>query len=429
LTSSEGPPVDTDAVDRAIQADAERAFAFLERLVAEPSVVGAEASAQELIAEEMDRLGFAVDRIAIPADIERHEGSGVPLLPYHGRDNVVGVMGPDHGRSLLVGGHIDVVPAEEAAPWSAPPFVPTRRDGWLYGRGAGDMKGGFALISLAIGAITTVEPGAIAGQLRFVSVIEEECTGNGALATCLAGQLADAVVLTEPTGLELLVAGVGILWLEITITGKAAHAQSANRAVNPIDAAIPVIGALRALEREMNERVDDPWMEGEDHPYNVNVGVIRSGDWASSVPPLARLHVRVGHPTVWTSAEAQERVRVAIETGTRDDQWLSERPPVIRPSGFRARGYALAANDPLIVALADAHASAHGTRPVAVGAGSTTDARYYLNGYDTPAICYGPRATNIHGTDEAVELASIVDGARTLARFVTSWFASPGVDA
>jgi acetylornithine deacetylase len=399
---------------------------FLERLVAEPSVVGAEAPAQALVAEELERLGFAVGRVAIPADIEQHDGAGVPLLPYDGRDDVFGVLGPEEGRSLLVGGHIDVVPAEETGPWSSGPFVPTRRDGWMFGRGTGDMKGGLAMLSLAIDALRRVAPEAIDGPLRFLSVIEEECTGNGALAACLAGQLADAVVLTEPTGLDLLVAGVGILWIEITITGKAAHAQSANTAVNPILEAIPVIGALRSLEREMNDRVDDPALEGDDHPYNINVGSIRSGDWASSVPAVARLDVRIGHPTTWTAGDALGRVRAAIEDAASDDAWLAEHPPAIRQTGFRAQGYSLAADHPLAVALADAHQSVHGQRPHAAGAGSTTDARYFLNGSDTPAICYGPTARNIHGTDESVELASIVDGARTLTRFMTAWYAAPG---
>ena len=111
------------------------------------------------------------------------------------------------------------------------------------------------------------------------------------------------------------------------VVGKAAHAQSANQAVNPIDAAIPVVGALRALERAMNDDVDDPALEGDDHPYNVNVGTIRAGDWASSVPAVARLDVRIGHPTAWTRDEAQERVRAAIEDATRDDPWLAEHPP------------------------------------------------------------------------------------------------------
>jgi acetylornithine deacetylase len=55
--------------------------------------------------------------------------------------------------------------------------------------------------------------------------------------------------------------------------------------------------------------------------------------------------------------------------------------------------------------------------------GSTTDARFYLNQFGVPALCYGPRVRNIHGIDEAVELQSIVDGARTLARFLIDWYA------
>jgi acetylornithine deacetylase len=428
LSGQGGLSIDTDAIDQAIEADAERAFAFLERLVAEPSVVGAEASAQHVVAEELERLGFAVERLPIPADIGEREGAGVPSLPYEARDDVFGVLGPTEGRSLLVGGHIDVVPAEETGPWSTDPFVPTRRRGRMFGRGTGDMKGGFAMLSLAIDALRRVDPDAIGGPLRFVSVIEEECTGNGTLASCLAGQLADAVVLAEPTGLDLLVAGVGILWLEIAITGKAAHAQSANEAVNPIDEAIPVIGALRTLERAMNDDVDDPALEGEDHPYNINIGAIRAGDWASSVPAIARLDVRIGHPTAWTPDEAEEHVRSAVMDAARGDRWLLEHPPSIRQTGFRAQGYSLAADDPLAVALADAHEEAHGERPHAVGMGSTTDARYYVNGFDTPALCYGPSAKNIHGTDESVELASIVDGARTMARFMAAWYSTPGDD-
>ena len=416
--------IDVEAVDRAIESDAERAFAFLERLIVEPSVVGAEAGAQAVMAEELERLGFAVEELPIPEDIARHEAAGIPLLPYEGRFDVVGRQGPQSGPSLLLGGHIDVVPPSEAALWTTGPFEPARHDGWLVGRGAGDMKGGLAMISLAIEGLRRAAPDAIAGPLHFLSAIEEECTGNGTLAACLAGQRADAVVLTEPTGLDLLLAGVGILWLEITITGKAAHAQSANEAVNPIEVAIPVIAALRALERKMNAHVDDPALDGADHPYNVNVGAMRAGDWASSVPALARLDVRIGHPTAWTAADALKWVTAVIDRAARNDPWLREHPPQIRSSGFRAQGHALDPHHPLVRSLVDAHEAAHGTRPETFGFGSTTDARYYLNQFDTPALCYGPIARNIHGVDEAVELRSIVDGARTLARFIASWYAN-----
>jgi len=77
--------------------------------------------------------------------------------------------------------------------------------------------------------------------------------------------------------------------------------------------------------------------------------------------------------------------------------------------------------------MADAHASAHGTAPRRMVLGSTTDARYYLNQFDVPALAYGPVARNIHAVDEAVELASIVRGAQTLARFIAGFFAAGGL--
>jgi acetylornithine deacetylase len=421
--------IDVEAVDRAIETHAERAFAFLERLVAEPSVIGAEAGAQAVMAEELDRLGFAVEHLPIPENIGRHEAAGIPQRSYDGRDDVVGRLGPDGDRSLLLGGHIDVVPPSEPELWADDPFTPARHDGWLHGRGAGDMKGGLAMIALAIDGLRHAAPDAIAGPMHFLSAIEEECTGNGALAAGLAGQRADAVVLAEPTGLDLLLAGVGILWLEITISGKAAHAQSADTAVNPIDAAIPLIAALRAMERKMNSHIDDPALVGVDHPYNVNIGAMRAGDWASSVPAQARLDVRIGHPTTWSADDTLERVSAAIDHAAHKDPWLREHPPRIRPSGFRAQGHALDPHHPLVRSLAGAHEAAHGARPETYGLGSTTDARYYLNQFDTPALCYGPTARNIHGVDEAVELRSIVDGARTLARFIAGWYAGEEVVA
>jgi acetylornithine deacetylase len=142
------------------------------------------------------------------------------------------------------------------------------------------------------------------------------------------------------------------------------------------------------------------------------------------VPPTARLRVRVGHPRDWTSDEALAHVRAAINAAAGDDPWLRQHPPTVRLSGYRAQRHAQDLDTPLVRALAEAHASAHGSRPDAVTIGSTTDARYYLNQFDMPAVAYGPRTRNIHGTDECVELASIVDCARTVARFLRDWYRS-----
>ena len=411
-----------DGLDGAIEARADRAVAFLERLVAAPSTVGHERPAQQLVTEELERLGFTVSEITVPDDIGEDPTAGVPQTDYRGRTDVLGTMGPPEGRSLLVNGHVDVVPPAEPDLWSDDPFDPIRVDGWLLGRGAGDMKAGFAMAFLAVEAVRDVAPDAIAGPLSFLSVIEEECTGNGTLAAARQGVLADAVVLPEPTDLDLLVAGVGILWLEIDVLGAPGHAHVADRSVNPIEAAGRVIEGLRGLERQMNEHVVEAAFARVAHPYNVNIGTFAAGDWPSSVPARTRLGVRVGHPTSWTAVEAERHVRDAINRVAEGDGWLAANPPTVRTTGFRAQGYAIDPGHPLVRALARAHRDAHGTDPTPVAMGSTTDARYYLNGFGVPAVCYGPRTRNIHGVDEAVELRSIVDGAKTLARFIVDWY-------
>ena len=418
-------PATLRKLDAAIDDLAGEAFAFLERLVAVPSTVGQEGPAQVAVAAELDRLGFQTAALAVPEDIGDDPAAGVPQASYAGRGNVVGHLVSGDGPSLLLNGHIDVVPAE-AALWPSPPYDPHRSDGWLVGRGAGDMKGGFALGTLAVAALRAAVPGWLRGRLSFLSVIEEECTGNGTLAAGRAGVLADAVVVLEPTGLGLLLGGVGILWAEVTIPGLPAHAESAHRAVNPVETAAALIGVLKNLEATMNGALTGPFA-GLEHACNVNVGVIRAGDWPSSVPGQATLGVRVGFPPSWTPEQALARVREVVQEAVLADPWLRQHPPSIRPHGFRAEGYFIDPAHPLVAALAAAHGDAHGAEPARFPLGSTTDARLYLNQFRVPAVAYGPVARNIHAVDEAVDLASIVAGARTLARFLAAYYAGGGL--
>lgn len=418
--SAQGMPAGiSERIDAKVDAHAEAAFEFLERLIAAPSTVGQEQSALEIVAAELHGLGFGIERLPIPEDIVEVPGAGVPMLPYADRYDVIARRSGDvDGASILLNGHIDVVPADEPQLWTSPPFQPERRDGWMYGRGAGDMKCGFAMGILALRALLDADVRAPLGPLTFVAAIEEEYTGNGTLASVEAGVLADGVVLLEPTELDMLLGGVGILWLEIAVEGRAAHAEAAGSAVNAIEAVLPLLDALRDLERKLNA-IGDPRIKTPD-PLHVNIGRFRGGDWASSVPSIARLDVRIGFPITWTPQEAEARARAHIAAALASDPWLAEHPPRITANGFRAAGYDLPADHPLAAALLAAHRDAHGTDTVPIVMATTTDARTYLGRAGVPAICYGPRTTRIHGIDEGVELSSIVAGARTLARFLTS---------
>lgn len=412
-----------ERLDAAISAFAEDAFAQLEALVRADSTVGREQEAEEVLAAALEALGFTVERLPISESIADDPLAGVPQTSYAGRyDLVARRRGSDPAApTLLLNGHIDVVPVEDAGGWTSPPFEPVRRDGWLYGRGAGDMKCGFAMGLLAIRALDATRPGWQRGDLTLVAVIEEECTGNGALASLRAGVTADAAVLLEPTELELLLAGIAIVWIEIVIEGRAGHAEASAHAVNPILAAESVLAALRRLEARMNDdrHADpDPVFAALERPYLVNIGRFEAGSWASSVPEAARIGVRVGHPASWSPEEALEQVRAAITDATQGDPWLAAHPPALRLNGYRAERYTQDPAHPFVQRFAAAHQEVHGDAPKAVAIGATTDARYYVNQGGIPALAYGPRVVNMHGVDEGVELASIVDGARTLARFL-----------
>ena len=143
-------PIDPGA-RRAIldAADALRddATALLARLVRHRSVLGEEASCLAEMEAVYGEIGLAPRRVAVdPEALAAHPGFSPPLIAYAGRENVVAVHHPrePRGRSLMLQGHVDVVPEGAADLWTTPPYEPAIRDGRMYGRGAADMKAGIA---------------------------------------------------------------------------------------------------------------------------------------------------------------------------------------------------------------------------------------------------------------------------------------------
>jgi acetylornithine deacetylase len=398
------------AIDEAVDACAERAFAFLDALVREPSVPGAERGAEDVLAAELDRIGMAVERVPFPEGIEADPAAGVGPGAYDGRTIVVGRLGGD-GHRLILNGHLDVVPAGDERLWTSPPFVPRVHDGWMVGRGAGDMKSGIAMGTLALEALLSVEPDR-EPPVTFVGAIEEEQSGNGTLASIRAGVIGEAAVLLEPTDLRLLVAGIGVLWFEVEVFAEAGHALGAGPAMGALTVALHVIEELRRLESDLN-------LLGGRERHALNIGTFTAGEWQSSIPGAARVGCRLGFPRGMEVAEAMSRVREAVERAAGAEP--ASAAPRVHFNGFRAEGYELAADDPLVAAIGAAHGDAHGRTAALVTTAGTTDARFYRNQLGIPALCYGPRVENMHAADERVELASILAGARTLARFLRTW--------
>ena len=162
----DGRPAD-DRFDDLIDAHAEDAFEFLEALVRADSTVGREAEALDVFASQFETIGLAPEAVDVPHDIGADPCAGVPQVAYDDRHDVIArLAGHEAAPSLLLNGHIDVVPPGDVTQWSAPPFRPVRRDGWLYGRGSGDMKAGFAMGWLALHAVRTRRPRGAARRPR-----------------------------------------------------------------------------------------------------------------------------------------------------------------------------------------------------------------------------------------------------------------------
>jgi acetylornithine deacetylase len=413
-------PPDDAAVLAAVAAGAAEMEALLEDLVRERTLLGAEMPGQDVMRAAFAGLGL--DPVDVPLDPEALRASPA-ASPFSwdvaGKASVTARWGgAGDGRSLILNGHVDVVSPEPAGLWSSDPFEPRREGEWMYGRGAGDMKAGLAAIVGAVAALQRLghEP---AGAVELQSVVEEECTGNGAAACVLAGSRADAAVITEPTGGAIWNAQVGVLWFSVRVAGRPAHAGEAASGHNAIEAMVPVIAALRALEADLNVAPPAPFADHQ-HPINLNVGTIRGGDWPSTVAGECVAEMRLALYPSGDVASLRERVETTVAEAAAADAFLQRCTVEVRYDGFACEGYVLE-SDPVIGAVGEAAARVHGVVPGTFASTATTDARtFHLHGA-TPAICFGPYADNIHSVDERVHLPSMVQTAQVLALLIRDW--------
>ena len=414
-------PPDDRSILEAVAAGRAEMEALLEDLVRAPTLLGAEAAGQDVMRRAFASLGLVPVDVALDPDALRASPAASPFSwDVTGKASVVAEWpaADGVGRSLVLNGHVDVVSPEPSSLWASPPFEPRRDGDWMYGRGAGDMKAGLAAI---VGAVAGLQRLGLAprGRVELQSVVEEECTGNGAAACVLAGRPADAAILTEPTGGAIWTAQVGVLWFSVRVAGRPAHAGEASSGQNAIEATYPVIAALRALEAELNAAPPPPFSDTP-HPINLNVGTIRGGDWPSTVAGECVTEMRLALYPGEAVEDLRQRVEDTVAAAARADAFLSRCEVEVRYDGFASEGFALG-DDPVIPALGDAARRVHGAVPATFASTATTDARAFVLHGDTPAVCFGPRAENIHSIDERVHLPSVVQTAQALALFVRDW--------
>ncbi len=418
-------PALADRLFAAVDAGFEAQVELTRDLIRYPSLRGQEHTAQEFVYNTLAARGYAMDRWVIDeAEIRDHPGFSPVAVPYDNAVNVVGTHMPRDvaGRSLVLNGHIDVVPEGPHDMWSRPPFDPHLEGDWLYGRGGADMKAGLIANIAAMDALAAcgLQP---AATVYLQSVTEEECTGNGALSALVRGYRADAAIIPEPEDDMVVRANCGVLWFAVEIKGKPVHVREAGSGSSAILSAYTVIDALRGLEKTWNARKGEhPYFEDLDHPINFNVGKIAGGDWASSVPAWCRLDVRAAiYPGVEPKDAAAE-IEASIREAAARDPFLSNSPPEVRFNGFFAKGYVLEEGTEAEATLAHAFERAYDGRSLqSLVTPGYLDGRVFVLYDDCPCLVFGPRSENIHGFDERVSLESLRRVTKTIAHFIAAW--------
>lgn len=413
-------------LEAAVAANWDAQVAWLQQLVRFPSRRGKEGPCQDWLAREFAGRGWSVDRYTLAEVALDHLPGAAPVMDteYAQAVQVVAALRapqPAGGRSLILQGHVDVVPEGPAAMWTRPPYDPVVRDGWMNGRGAGDMKQGVCAMVWALDALRRAGY-APAADVYVQTVTEEECTGNGALSTLARGYRADACLIPEPTAGALTRASVGVVWCRLRVRGVPVHVARTESGANAIMAAYALIRALEGLCAELNQEArEHPWFKDLPNPIKFNPGIIRGGDWASSVPAWCEVDCRIGLLPGANLADMRRRIEEAVARAAGADAFLANNPPEVVWNGFMADGYVLEPGSDAEAALARVHKAVFGQKLETRLSTALNDTRFYDLYYGIPGLCYGPAGENVHGFDERADLATLKRTTLALAAFVAEW--------
>jgi acetylornithine deacetylase len=409
----------------------ERLLTLIEDLVRIPSVnqspSGDEAKVQEFIARTLCESGYEPDVYALSSidELKSHPLATTPR-EYGARSNVAAVRkgGGGAGRSLLLSGHVDTVPPG-TLPWTRPPFEPQREGNRLYGRGSNDMKAGIAINLFVMEALSAMDV-ALCGDVIFESVVDEEFGGvNGTLAGRLRGYTADAAVITEPSGLRICAAQRGGRTAHLFFTasggvlGKDLSTGAVVEQLSYFLQKLPEFAAQRRFGCKGHAMYTHC-----DEPVPVTVTKLTTGPWGTSEPITVPEEGRVELYWQLMPGETQQEVEIeffawldAMVAGSAG--LIPERPRVVFPVRWLP-GSAIDAESDVCAGLQRASEREQNRTPQIEGIEGPCD-MFVFHEFGIPAVLWGPGGGQTHGSDEWVDIDSVVEAATVLLRFVSDW--------
>lgn len=355
-------------------------FELASALIAEPSITPDDKNCQKLIIDQLKPLGFECETIV---------SNGVTnLWARHGNS----------GPLLVFAGHTDVVPTGPVEKWGSDPFMPTVRDGRLYGRGASDMKTSDAAMVIAARDFITSHPD-YKGSIGFIFTSDEEgiaVDGTDIVVKRLdeRGIHPDYCIVGEPSSLKTLGDTIkngrrGSLCGKLTVIGKQGHIAYPKRAANPIHLAAPAIAELSATV----------WDNGNEYydPTTWQISNIHAGTGANNVIP-GELFVEFNFRFCTASPvdSLKDRVCAILDKHGLNYRldWNYSGVPFLTPRGS------------LCDALSEAIKEKTGIAPELSTTGGTSDGRFIAR-ICPQVVEFGPVTESIHQIDENVLVSDI----------------------
>jgi acetylornithine deacetylase len=396
---------------------------LLRQMVQQPSIQGNEKGVQEVVINMLEKLNLKTD--VWDPDIEelkKHLYFVPSRTSYKGSPNVVGVWkGQGGGKSIILNGHIDVVPEGDRLSWTHDPFSGHVENGKMFGRGTTDMKGGNVSMLLAMEALINCGI-KLKGDVIFQSVIEEESGGVGTLATLIRGYTADAALVPEPTNMKLFIKQQGSMWFRVTVEGRSAHGGTRYEGISALEKAVKVHQAILDLEKRRNEIISDPLYKSIPIPLPINIGKIHGGNWPSSVPDLVTLEGRIGVGPEESMNEVKNELRQCLAQVSSQDTWLKDHPASVEFFGGQWVPNGLEQDHPF-AKLVSSHYQELVNKPITIEASPWgTDAGLLGKVGGIPALVIGPGETRVaHYPNEFIDLSTMILASKLFARTILDW--------
>ena len=319
------------------------------------------------------------------------------------RYNVIAkIKGEGSGRSLMLTGHMDTVPAYDM---SISPFSGEIKNGSVYGRGSCDMKGPLASMIMAL--IGIKRSGIkLKGDLIFAAVINEEQTSEGTEYIVRNGPKTDAAIVGEPTNMDIAAGHRGLEWLEIKIKGKTTHGGTSNQGINAISKAAKLITEIENnLIPKMKEK--NHWLIGGP---TLNFGKIYGGDQPSTVAGECSIEL----DRRWIPSENYEQVfndfyEIFDKIKKEDPEFDAELKQIYGDVNMMVhRPMEIDINDPVVKCLENSLLMVNEVNPSIVSFPAWTDASLLSNYAKIPTVVFGPgNLAKAHSKEEYIEIEQL----------------------